>query len=78
MRVPGEKTGLDKADEKQFLEFVKVSFAKKRKTLVNNLRNISEPAATRATLASLGLALEARAEELSVKELVSVFVTMHP
>src|SRR5882762_732924 len=51
MRVPGEKTGLDKADEKQFLEFVKVSFAKKRKTLVNNLRNISEPAATRATLA---------------------------
>jgi len=73
MRLPGEKTNLDKADEEKFLEFVKSSFAQKRKTLVNNLRKISEPAATRATLLALGLAPEARAEELSVKELVSIF-----
>jgi len=73
MRLPGEKTNLDKADEEKFLEFVKLSFAQKRKTLVNNLRKISEPAATRATLSALGLAPEARAEELSVKELVSIF-----
>jgi len=73
MRLPGEETNLDKADEEKFLRFVKLSFAQKRKTLVNNLRKISEPAATRATLSSLGLAPEARAEELSVKELVSIF-----
>jgi len=73
MRLPGEKTNLDKADEEKFLEFVKLSFAQKRKTLVNNLRKISEPSAARATLSSLGLAPEARAEELSVKELVSIF-----
>jgi len=73
MRLPGEKTNLAKASEEKFLEFVKLSFAQKRKTLVNNLRKISEPAATRATLSSLGLAPEARAEELSVKELVSIF-----
>ena len=73
MRLPGEKTNLDKADEEKFLKFVKLSFAQKRKTLVNNLRKISEPSAARATLSSLGLAPEARAEELSVKELVSIF-----
>jgi len=33
MRLPGEKTNLDKADEEKFLEFVKLSFAQKRKTL---------------------------------------------
>jgi 16S rRNA (adenine1518-N6/adenine1519-N6)-dimethyltransferase len=73
MRVPGEKTALSKADELKFLKFVKLCFAKKRKTLVNNLRVISEPVATRAALTEFGLAPEARAEELSVKELISIF-----
>src|SRR5579859_5312024 len=73
MRLPGEKTALPKSGEAKFLKFVKACFAQKRKTLVNNLRGISQPAATRAALAEFGLAPEARAEELSVKELVSIF-----
>jgi 16S rRNA (adenine1518-N6/adenine1519-N6)-dimethyltransferase len=77
MRVPGEKTALSKSDELKFLKFVKLCFAKKRKTLVNNLRGISEPVATRAALVAQGRAPEARAEELSVKELVSIFSKVH-
>ena len=73
MRVPGAATTLPTDDEEKFLDFVKLSFAQKRKTLVNNLRGISEPAATRAKLAELGLAPEARAEELAVRDLLSVF-----
>jgi 16S rRNA (adenine1518-N6/adenine1519-N6)-dimethyltransferase len=73
MRLPGAAKTLCKTDEEKFLNFVKLSFAQKRKTLVNNLRGISEPAATRATLAQLGLAPEARAEELAGKDLLAVF-----
>lgn len=73
MRVPGAATTLSKADEEKFLDFVKLSFAQKRKTLVNNLRGTSEPTKTRAMLTELGLAPEARAEELAVKDLLALF-----
>src|SRR5262249_52984165 len=66
MRLPGQKGTLGLADEGKFLEFVKVCFAQKRKTLVNNLRTLSGPEVTRAHLAALNLLPGARAEELSV------------
>ncbi len=76
MRVPGEKTVLPKGDETNFLEFVKLCFAQKRKTLVNNLRAVSEPTAMRSILEAFGLAPEARAEELSVRQLAELFTKL--
>jgi len=73
LRLPGEKATSTIINEEKFLEFVKLCFAQKRKTLVNNLRSISEPEATRAALAAIGIAPEARAEELSVAQLLVVF-----
>src|SRR5271165_1057010 len=40
LRLPGERGKLDFAEETKFLEFVKMCFSKKRKTLVNNLRGL--------------------------------------
>jgi 16S rRNA (adenine1518-N6/adenine1519-N6)-dimethyltransferase len=73
LKLPGQKAGLRIADEDKFLDFVKLCFAQKRKTLVNNLRAIAKPDATRDALKSLELAPEARAEELNVSSLASLF-----
>jgi 16S rRNA (adenine1518-N6/adenine1519-N6)-dimethyltransferase len=73
MRLPGEKRALKLADDGKFLDFVKMCFAQKRKTLVNNLRAIAEPDATRKTLEVLGVAPGARAEELSVAQFARLF-----
>lgn len=72
LRLPGVKAETQMEDENKFLEFVKVCFAQKRKTLVNNLRGISEPDATKRALEALGLAPGARAEELSVLQLAGL------
>jgi 16S rRNA (adenine1518-N6/adenine1519-N6)-dimethyltransferase len=73
LKLPGHKAELHIADEKKFLDFVKVCFAQKRKTLVNNLRSLAKPAATRDALQALALNTEARAEELGVAQLASLF-----
>lgn len=72
LRFPGEGAKLRLPDETQFLEFVKLCFAQKRKTLVNNLRVISPPDRTRNALERLGLRLDARAEQLSLTVLASL------
>src|SRR5271168_4921959 len=68
LRLPGERANLnlgteiqpskkklhfDKSVEEQFLDFVKLCFSQKRKTLVNNLRSAAKPAATREALVAL-------------------------
>jgi 16S rRNA (adenine1518-N6/adenine1519-N6)-dimethyltransferase len=89
LRLPGERAKLtfegvasggaapesseSSADISQFLEFVKLCFSKKRKTLVNNLRSIARPEAVRDALASLALRPDARAEQLSVSQLARLF-----
>lgn len=73
MRLPGEKGAARITDEEKFMEFVKLCFAHKRKTLVNNLRAISEPDSTRKALTTLGLLPGARAEELGVLQLANLF-----
>ncbi len=78
LRLPGEKAAAPVINEEKFLEFVKLCFAQKRKTLVNNLRSISEPEATRSALSALGLKPGARAEELSIKQLMALFEKFHP
>lgn len=54
--------------ETRFLDFVKLCFSKKRKTLVNNLRELAKPERAREALASLSLRPDSRAEQLTVAQ----------
>lgn len=71
-RMPGARAQHRIDDEPAFLDFVKVCFAQKRKTLRNNLRARLGPH-TEEILRQAGLAAEARAEELSVPWFAALF-----
>jgi 16S rRNA (adenine1518-N6/adenine1519-N6)-dimethyltransferase len=58
---------------KKFLEFVKGCFAQKRKTLLNNLEGEYSRVRVEGGIAQLGLPHAARAEQLSIPQLVSLF-----
>ncbi len=88
LRLPGERVKLPlrsgapttkgvQADsspeaETHFLDFVKLCFSKKRKTLVNNLRALAKPDRVREALISLNLRPDARAEQLPVTQLAAL------
>jgi 16S rRNA (adenine1518-N6/adenine1519-N6)-dimethyltransferase len=72
LKLPGENARIEVPDQSGFLEFVKMGFAHKRKTLVNNLRSLAEPARVKEVLVGLGVAATARAEELSVAQLAAL------
>jgi 16S rRNA (adenine1518-N6/adenine1519-N6)-dimethyltransferase len=72
LRFPGERAKMGQADETRFLDFVKLCFAQKRKTLVNNLRSMAAPDRVREALKSLSLRPDARAEQLGVPMLVAL------
>jgi 16S rRNA (adenine1518-N6/adenine1519-N6)-dimethyltransferase len=88
LRLPGERVKLSlssgapppkgvQADsspdaETHLLDFVKLCFSKKRKTLVNNLRALAKPDRVRAALTSLNLRPDARAEQLPVTQLAAL------
>ena len=88
LRLPGERTKLSLfkparasvrekdevvgARETHFLNFVKLCFAQKRKTLVNNLRSLAKRDVVRDALASLNLRPDSRAEQLSVSLLAEL------
>ena len=74
--LPGEGAKLALKDETRFQNFVKLSFSRKRKTLVNNLRSLVKPERTRAALASLNLRTDARAEQLTVGQLAALHVLL--
>ncbi len=78
LRFPGERAKLRLADESRFLDFVKLCFSQKRKTLVNNLRSLAKPAAIREILASLDLRPDSRAEQLSVSQFASLQARLVP
>ena len=73
LRLPGERSKLVLKDELRFLNFVKLCFSQKRKTLVNNLRSLAKPEKLRAALASLSLRPDARAEQLTVAQFAALF-----
>lgn len=73
LRLPGENAELKLSDGDAFLEFVKACFAQKRKMLANNLRGLAGPARVRELLAQLKLREDARAEQLSVAELATMY-----
>ena len=73
LRLPGERAKLELKDEPRFLNFVKLCFSQKRKTLLNNLRSLAKQEKTRAALASLNLRPDVRAEQLTVAQLAALF-----
>src|SRR5712671_3140575 len=88
LRLPGERAKLSLASsappaggapanssrdaDSLFLDFVKLCFSQKRKTLVNNLRALAKSDRVREALAALNLRLDARAEQLSVSQLAAL------
>jgi 16S rRNA (adenine1518-N6/adenine1519-N6)-dimethyltransferase len=77
LRLPGDKAQLGVGDDERFLDFVKMCFAQKRKTLVNNLRGIATPDKVKEALTGFLLSAAARAEELSVAQLAALFKKLH-
>jgi 16S rRNA (adenine1518-N6/adenine1519-N6)-dimethyltransferase len=76
LRLPGERAKLALPDAAAFLDFVKLNFAQKRKTLVNNLRSLARPDAVREILAELNLRPDARAEQLSVRQFAALHAAL--
>jgi len=76
LRLPGERAKLKLHSESRFLEFVKLCFAQKRKTLVNNLKSVMDAAAVRSVFAGLHLRADVRAEQLSVAQLAQLFTAL--
>jgi 16S rRNA (adenine1518-N6/adenine1519-N6)-dimethyltransferase len=72
LRLPGERVKLRSHDEARFLEFVKLSFAHKRKTLVNNLKSVAKADEIRHALRAIAVRPDARAEQLSVTTLAEL------
>ena len=74
LKLPGLGKQLDLASDQAFLDFVKICFAQKRKTLPNNLRAVASPDHIHGTLSALNLKNSARAEELSVEQLARLYI----
>jgi 16S rRNA (adenine1518-N6/adenine1519-N6)-dimethyltransferase len=72
LRLPGKRAELALRSEEAFLDFVKLCFSKKRKTLINNLRELATPDTVREALAAQGLRLDARAEQLSISQFAAL------
>lgn len=59
--------------EHKFIDFLKLSFGQKRKTLWNNLKPAYKPETLRAALTETGIKPTARAEELSLEKTAALF-----
>ena len=73
MSLPGKRASLSINDESAFLKFVQACFAQKRKTLRNNLLALAPDAAVREALANVGLAGDARAEQLLSEQFAALW-----
>jgi 16S rRNA (adenine1518-N6/adenine1519-N6)-dimethyltransferase len=65
-----EKLGVE---PRAFLDFLKLAFAQKRKTLLNNLRQDYDEAAARKAIASAKLRPDVRAEAVELEKMARVF-----
>jgi 16S rRNA (adenine1518-N6/adenine1519-N6)-dimethyltransferase len=61
-----------------FIEFLKLSFGQKRKTLFNNLRGRYAPAEVKQALKAAGAREDVRAEALSLEKTAAVFRALGP
>jgi 16S rRNA (adenine1518-N6/adenine1519-N6)-dimethyltransferase len=71
--LPGERATLGLRDERAFVEFLKMCFSQKRKTLRNNLRSIAPNGRTEAWIVDCGIRADARAEQLGLAEMARLF-----
>lgn len=62
-----------KVSEREFIDFLKLSFGQKRKTLVNNLKSKYDSAAIQAAMKKAGVWADARAEALPLEKAASIF-----
>ncbi|HKE32781.1 MAG TPA: 16S rRNA (adenine(1518)-N(6)/adenine(1519)-N(6))-dimethyltransferase RsmA [Candidatus Angelobacter sp.] len=60
----------------EFIEFLKLAFAMKRKTLLNNLKKRYSEEQIRAVLKNAGIRADVRAEALSLEKSAEVFKTL--
>ena len=67
------KTERLSVNTRDFLNFCKLAFAQKRKTLFNNLRGVYDENSVRAALQKVGVHASARAEELSLNSLADIY-----
>ena len=72
LTIAAKLANLDVA-EYGFVEFLKLSFGQKRKTLWNNLKSRYEPDVLRAALQKTGVKPTVRAEALSLEKTASLF-----
>src|SRR5258708_12037791 len=72
----GAQTDSSHDADTRFLDFVKLCFSQKRKTLVNNLRSLAKPDGVREALTSLSLRPDARSEQLSVSQLAALHAAL--
>lgn len=63
-------------DPKQLIRFLKLAFAMKRKTLINNLKKSYGEEDIRTALKDAGVRSDARAEALSLEQTAAVFKTL--
>jgi 16S rRNA (adenine1518-N6/adenine1519-N6)-dimethyltransferase len=76
MRVAPKWTQLDVQVE-PFIAFLKLSFGQKRKTLSNNLKERFSTDCVRSSLASAGVAPDARAEALDLAHMAAIFKSLN-
>lgn len=62
-----------KAPEHEFIDFLKLSFGQKRKTLANNLKGKYESATIQAALKRAGVRADARAEALPLEKAATIY-----
>ncbi|HYW98644.1 MAG TPA: 16S rRNA (adenine(1518)-N(6)/adenine(1519)-N(6))-dimethyltransferase RsmA [Candidatus Elarobacter sp.] len=72
LSAKGKQAHASRDADSRFLDFVKLCFSQKRKTLVNDLRSLAKPDRTREALAALKLRPDARAEQLPVAQLAAL------
>jgi len=58
---------------KEFIDFLKLAFGMKRKTLVNNLKPRFRPEKIKSALESAGLRADVRAEAISLEKSAEIF-----
>ena len=63
-------------DETGFIEFLKLSFGQKRKTLINNLREKYDAAAIKQALAAAKIRPDVRAEALSLDSAAEIYKSL--
>lgn len=67
------KAALLQVENQDFLNFCKIAFAQKRKTLLNNLRGRFGVPGVKQVLEQVGVAQDVRAEALSLAQLATVY-----